>query len=201
MKTYVATKNAGKLAELRAIFAKAPLDLHTFDGYGDVDETESSYAGNALLKARALAAQLRAAGVVALVLADDSGLEVDALGGRPGVYSARYAGADASWPQRRRTLLGELDGVRHRARSARFVCTMALVDPEGRETTVSGTVEGCITEDERGTAGFGYDPLFYYPPLGRTFAELDSAVKNSISHRRMAAETLLAAIGEAEGSP
>lgn len=194
MKTYVATKNAGKLAELRAIFAASPLELHTYDAYADVEETADSYEGNALLKARALAAQLRDAGIAAPVLADDSGLEVDALGGRPGVYSARYAGADASWKRRRTLLLEELRGVTRAERGARFVCTIAFVDPSGSETTASGTVNGCMTQEERGGGGFGYDPLFYYPPLGCTFAELNPAVKNAVSHRGSAARSLLKAL-------
>lgn len=194
MKVYVATKNAGKLDELRAIFAGSPLKLYTFDAYADVDETADSYAGNALLKARALAAQLRTAGIDAPVIADDSGLEVAALGGRPGIYSARYAGADASWGQRRALLLEELGGVPEARRGARFVCTMAFVGGSGAETTVRGTVDGCMTEEERGSGGFGYDPLFYYAPLGCTFAELDPAVKNAVSHRGTAARSMLEAL-------
>ncbi len=194
MKTYVATKNAGKLAELHAIFAGSPLELHTYDAYPDVAEAADSYGGNALLKARALAAQLRDAGIAAPVLADDSGLEVDALGGRPGIYSARYAGADASWKQRRALLLEELHGVPRTERGARFVCTIAFIDRSGSETAAGGTVNGCMTEEERGGGGFGYDPLFYYPPLGCTFAELDPAVKNGVSHRGAAARSLLKAL-------
>jgi len=194
VKTYVATKNAGKLGELRAIFASSPLELRTFDGYRDVEETADSYAGNAVLKARALAAQLRAAGIDAPVLADDSGLEVDALGGRPGIYSARYAGTDASWPRRRAHLLEELRGVPQAGRGGRFVCTMAFVDASGKETVAGGSVAGYLTEEERGSAGFGYDPVFYYPPLGCTFAELDPAVKNAVSHRGAAARSLLEAL-------
>ena len=194
MKTYVATKNAGKLDELRAIFAGSPLELHTWDAYADVDETADSYAGNALLKAEALAAQLRRAGIEARVLADDSGLEVAALDGRPGIYSARYAGAEASWARRRALLLEELRSVPPDGRQARFVCTMAFVGPALKAATASGTVAGRITEEERGSGGFGYDPLFYYPPLGCTFAELDPKVKNAVSHRHEAAQALLATL-------
>ncbi len=194
--TYVATKNSGKLAELRAIFAGSTLELHTCDGYADVEETAGSYAGNALLKAHALAAQLRAAGTTAPVLADDSGLEVDALDGRPGIYSARYAGAAASWVRRRALLLEELRDVPPPKRGARFVCTMAFVNPAGEAATFVGTVAGSITEEERGSGGFGYDPIFYYPPYGCTFAELDPETKNSVSHRRNAARMLLATLRE-----
>ncbi|MBV8373742.1 MAG: non-canonical purine NTP pyrophosphatase, partial [Candidatus Eremiobacteraeota bacterium] len=135
MRTCVATKNSGKLAELHAIFADSPLQLEVYDGYADVAETGDSYLANALLKARALAAQLQDAEIVAAVLADDSGLEVDALGGQPGIYSARYAGADATWPARRAALLDALGEVPGPRRSARFVSTMALVLPDGRELT------------------------------------------------------------------
>jgi XTP/dITP diphosphohydrolase len=194
VKTYVATKNAGKLDELRAIFDGSPLELDTWDAYADVDETADSYAGNALLKAEALAVQLRQAGIDARVLADDSGLEVVALDGRPGIYSARYAGAEASWRRRRTLLLEELRSVPPAGRQARFVCTMALVGPGLKAATASGTVAGRITEEERGSGGFGYDPLFYYPPLGCTFAELDPTVKNAVSHRHEAAQALLATL-------
>lgn len=194
MKVYVATKNAGKLGELRAIFAGSPLELHAYDGYGDVVEDAGSYAGNALLKARALARLLRDTRVVAGTIGDDSGLEVAALDGRPGVYSARYGGLDASWPQRRARLLDELRGVAEPERDARFVSALAFVDPSGEEVAAFGTVSGRIAEMERGSGGFGYDPVFFYPPRGRTFAELDPDVKNGVSHRRAAANALLAAL-------
>ena len=194
MDAYVATKNAGKLGELREIFAASPLRLKTYDAYADVEETGDSYAGNALLKANALAAQLRDAGIHAPVLADDSGLEVAELGGRPGIYSARYAGAGATWPQRRALLLEELRGFPEERRGARFVCTMAFVDGASVETIVEGTVEGFITEEERGGGGFGYDPVFFYPALRCTFAELEPGVKNALSHRGAAARALLEAL-------
>lgn len=191
MKTYVATKNAGKLREMIAIFAGSPLELVTYPAYADVAEDAASYVGNAILKARALAKQLDDGGIEAAVLSDDSGLEVDALNGRPGVLSARYAGVENSWPNRRGLLLSELDGVSEAARTARFVCVMALIVP-GRELfTAIGTVEGRIVEAERGTGGFGYDPVFYYPPRGCTFAELTEREKNALSHRRRAADAIL----------
>ncbi len=194
MKAYVATKNAGKFAELRAIFDGSPLELSAYDAYGDVVEDAGSYRGNALLKARALARQLHSAGIDAAAIGDDSGFEVEALDGRPGVYSARYGGAGASWPQRRSQLLDEMLGVPESRRGARFVSALALIGPGGEELTSFGTVDGRIGEAERGTGGFGYDPLFYYPPLGCTFAELRAQEKNAVSHRRAAANELLAAL-------
>lgn len=112
-----------------------------------------------------------------------------ALDGRPGIFSARYGGSDLSWPQRRSRLLDELRDVEQR--DARFVCTMAFIEPDGRETIAVGTVEGWIAECERGSGGFGYDPLFVYPPRGCTFAELTAQEKNAVSHRRTAALALL----------
>ncbi|MEO6834458.1 MAG: RdgB/HAM1 family non-canonical purine NTP pyrophosphatase [Candidatus Tumulicola sp.] len=196
MKTYVATKNAGKLAELRAILAGSALELHAHPEYAGAIEDANDYLGNALLKARALARQLTAAGISAAVLADDSGLEVDALGGRPGVYSARYAGAAATWTQRRAALLAELRGVPEAERGGRFVSAVALILPGGEELTARGSAGGRIAEEERGSEGFGYDPLFFYPPRGCTFAQLGAEEKNAVSHRRRAADALLAALRE-----
>jgi XTP/dITP diphosphohydrolase len=194
VQAFVATKNSGKLREIRAMFAGSELELATFDDYADVTEDADSYVGNALLKARALVEQLQDAGIHAAVLSDDSGLEVRALDGRPGVYSARYAGADTPWPARRKHLLDELQAVPPERRQARFVCAMAFVLPGGSETTVLETVDGEIVRSERGPHGFGYDPVFFYPPLQRTFAELDEDHKNRVSHRGRAAAALLKAI-------
>lgn len=194
MKTYVASKNAGKVRELRGLFAGSPLDLASYGEYADVDENATSYIGNAMLKARALRRQLTDAGIEAAVIADDSGLEVDALDGRPGLYSARYAGLDASWPQRRGALLAEMEGVAEPGRTARFVCVIALIAPNGEPNVAVGTVEGYIAVHEIGENGFGYDPIFFYKPLNRTFAELTAEEKNSVSHRRRAADALLSSL-------
>ena len=193
MRAFAASKNAGKLREMRAIFDGSVLEVEEYPEYADVVEDAETYEGNALLKARSLAAQLREAGESAAVLADDSGLEVEALGGRPGIYSARYA-AGASWPQRRAVLLREVDGAAGAERAARFVCAMALVLAKDREIVVRATVDGVLADAERGDGGFGYDPIFFYPPCGCTFAELSEAEKNSVSHRRRAADALLAAL-------
>ncbi len=194
MKTYLATKNAGKLGEIRNMFAGSTIDLHTYDGYADPVEGDTSYVANALLKARALRDQLSQAGIQEAVLADDSGIELDALGGRPGVLSARYAGETTPWPQRLETMMNEVRHVPEERRGARFVCVMALILPDGREIVVEGDVRGQITTGLRGSNGFGYDPIFYYPPIGKTFGEIPEAEKNQLSHRGRAARALLEAL-------
>lgn len=166
--------------------------LADWPGAAVPDETADTYAGNALIKARA------AAGLTGcLVLADDSGLEVDALGGAPGLRSARYGGPGLDDAGRVRLLLDALRAVPAAERTARFRCVIALVEPDGRERLVKGTVEGRIAEAPRGKGGFGYDPVFFYPPLGRTLAELSEAEKARVSHRARAvagARELLGAI-------
>jgi XTP/dITP diphosphohydrolase len=200
MTVYVATKNAGKLRELEALFAGAVVDgapfaLATFDGYEDPAEGDTSYADNAALKARALHAQLRRAGIAGSVLADDSGIELRALDGRPGVLTADYGGPGLTWSERRRALLAELAACGQGAdRRARFVCALHFIDSAGREVTAAGTVDGEIASEERGELGFSFDPVFFYPPAGRTFAELTAEVKNRLSHRAVAAKALLAAL-------
>ncbi len=177
----LATLNPDKARELISLLGDIPfevLSLSLLPGAGVPPEGDESYTANALAKARAAA---RASG--AFALADDSGIEVDALGGRPGVHSARYGGPGLSDPDRCATLLSELKGIPPERRHARFRCVVALVSPDGREEVVEGVVDGIITEAPRGTGGFGYDPIFFYPPLGHTFAELDPSVKNRVSHR------------------
>jgi XTP/dITP diphosphohydrolase len=129
-----------------------------------------------------------------MVLADDSGLEVDALEGKPGVYSARYGGTDIGWPERRAALLAEVRGVPPYRRAARFVCALALIEPGREPIVVTGHVTGYLLEVESGAGGFGYDPLFFHPPSGRSFAALSEKEKNAVSHRRRAADALLAAL-------
>jgi XTP/dITP diphosphohydrolase len=147
-----------------------------------------------MLKARALEGQLRDDDLYAAVLSDDSGLEVEALGGGPGILSARYAGSSSTWEQRRGLLLSEMHDVAEGLRSARFVCVMVLLLPQGEPHVAIGTVEGRITRHEIGDGGFGYDSIFYYPPLARTFAELRAEEKNAVSHRHRAADLLLASL-------
>ena len=160
------------------------VSLAEFPGVALPREGESSYAENALGKARAVAV---ATGHLAL--ADDSGIEVDALGGRPGVLSARYGGEDLSDPERCQVMLEEMSGVPTERRGARFRCLLAVVCPRrGLETTIEGVVEGVLLEAPTGTGGFGYDPLFFYPPLGKSFAELTAEQKNRVSHRAQACQ-------------
>ena len=193
MKTYVATKNLGKLEEMHAIFAGTEIELDTYPLYAEAPEPEQNYAGNAESKARALHEQLHEAGVHGAVLSDDSGIEVAALGGRPG----RAFGA--VWRQRRnvaRAPRETVGGARERPpgeRSAKFCCAMMLLLEDGESFTGYGEVEGLIPGEEQGRFGFGYDPIFYYPPESKTFAQLDESEKNRLSHRRRAAEALLAA--------
>lgn len=149
------------------------------------EESGDSYAANALIKARAAA---RITG--ALALGDDSGLEVDALGGAPGLRSSRFGGPGLDDAGRCRLLLAALHGVDESRRTARFRCVIALVGVDGREHLVEGAAEGRILTAPRGTGGFGYDPLFYYPPLGRTFAELSGPQKAQVSHRGRAVQAV-----------
>ncbi|MEA2785598.1 MAG: XTP/dITP diphosphohydrolase [Candidatus Eremiobacteraeota bacterium] len=201
MTVYVATKNAGKLRELEALFASAPFELATFDAYEDPVEGDISYADNAALKARALAGQLRHAGVTGDVLADDSGLEVLALDRRPGVLTADYGGPGLTWAERRRALLAELAACGAGAdRRARFVCALHFIDAAGREYAATGIVDGEIAGEERGELGFSFDPVFFYPPAARTFAELSATEKNRVSHRAIAAAKLVSRI-RGEGLP
>ena len=184
MKLVLATLNPGKIAELETLLADLPLTLVPLAAYPDYnppEETGRTLAENAALKAESVA---RFTGLWAL--ADDSGLEVDALGGRPGVYSARYAGDDADDEKNNAKLLAELAGVAAAERTARFRAVLALAHPGQPTRFAEGVCEGLIALEPRGESGFGYDPLFYYPPAGKTFAELLPAEKNKISHRAKA---------------
>ncbi len=184
----VATHNKGKLREYKELLRDLPVRLVYLDEVGiheDVPETGSTFEENAVQKATAYA---RLSGLLAL--ADDSGLEVDALGGRPGVHSARYAGPNAGDDDRIRKLLAELEGVPPERRTARFRCVIAVASPEGDVITAQGTVEGVIADAPRGHHGFGYDPIFYLPDRDCTMAELPPEEKNRISHRARAAEAI-----------
>jgi XTP/dITP diphosphohydrolase len=177
----IATLNRAKGRELLALLVDVPCEvvlLADVAGAALPEETGATYRENALLKAHAGA---RLTG--ALALGDDSGLEVDALGGAPGLHSARFGGPGLDDAGRIALLLERLRAVPPEFRSARFRCVIALVEPGGREQVVEGTVEGAITEAPRGTRGFGYDPVFFYPPLGRTFAELPPETKLRVDHR------------------
>ena len=182
----IATTNPGKLREYAAIFANMPLELRTLSDLGisdDVEETGATFAENAQLKAEYYAAR---SGLP--TLADESGLEVAALGGEPGVRSHRYAGPDATDADRNALLLKNLEHVPYHARLARFVCVIALARPGGPTELVEGVLPGVIEFAPRGTGGFGYDPLFYVLDEDKTLAELPPERKNQISHRARAAE-------------
>jgi XTP/dITP diphosphohydrolase len=186
MKLLIATYNPGKVKEYEELLAGLPLELTYPAQEGlhiEVAETGESFAENARLKAIAYA---RASGL--LTLADDSGLEVDALGGEPGIRSARYAGKGASDEERYQLLLEKLQGVPREERTARFRCIIAVATPEGQIHTTEGTCEGIIAFEPKGEHGFGYDPVFYLPKYGKTMAELPPATKNQISHRAGAAQ-------------
>jgi XTP/dITP diphosphohydrolase len=186
----VATRNAGKLREFQTLLRPRTCDVRSLADFADdtrgveIEESGSTFAENARLKAAGYSRLIPFP-----VLADDSGLEVDALGGRPGIHSARYAGPDASDADRIRKLLGELEN-REGGRNARFVCALALARNGEVFAQSEGSCSGVIISEARGSKGFGYDPVFLFPELGKTFAELDEAEKNQYSHRARAVAAL-----------
>lgn len=180
MKLVLASKNSHKLAEMQRILGKLGLEVVLESEVGvdvDVEETGTTFEENALLKAKSV---MEASGMAAI--ADDSGLMVDALHGAPGVYSARYGGLDSD-EARTELLLKNMKDVPQEQRTARFVSAIACALPDGRVVTASGTCEGMILFEPRGNSGFGYDPVFYVPQLGMTFAQADADAKNAVSHR------------------
>jgi XTP/dITP diphosphohydrolase len=182
----IATHNPGKVREYRELLADLPLEITYLDAEGislEVEETGDTFADNAVQKGTVYA---RASGL--WTWADDSGLEVDALGGGPGVHSARYAGPAAGDADRRRRLLNALAGVPWNRRTARFHCAVALVTPRGDARTADGICEGIIAFGPAGDNGFGYDPVFYLPARAATMAQLPPEEKNRISHRGRAAQ-------------
>lgn len=186
MKIIAATNNANKIKEITSLFSELGFEVVSQKDAGidiDVEETGNTFAENALIKARAVAMLCDD-----YVLADDSGLCVDSLDGRPGVYSARYAGEGASDAQKIEKLLSELEDKDDR--KAKFVTSIAFIFPDGREIVTKGEVHGKITLEPRGENGFGYDPVFFSTELCKTFAEADMEEKNSISHRGRALKAL-----------
>lgn len=176
-----ATGNENKMKEIREILGALPLEILSMKEAGvsaDIVEDGKTFEENALIKARAIC---KLAGE--MVLADDSGLEIDYLNKEPGIYSARYMGENTSYHIKNKSLIDRLEGVPDEKRTARFVCAIAAVLPDGKELVVRGTVEGIIGYEEKGENGFGYDPIFYLPERGCTTAELPPEEKNSISHR------------------
>lgn len=177
----IATKNKGKAKDFEAIFNPygfEVLTLHDVANDMDVEETGTTFEENAVLKAEALAERLQT-----FVIADDSGLAIDALNGAPGVYSARYAGEEKSDDANMQKVLTELKDVVDEKRTARFCCAIALSGPNMETKTAFGTCEGVIAHEKKGTNGFGYDPIFFVPTLGKMMAELLPSEKAAISHR------------------
>lgn len=183
----IGTTNQGKVKELTdlldGLFEKI-VSLRDFDSIPNIVEDGKTFSENALKKARAVARLTQKT-----TLADDSGLEVEVLGGSPGIFSARYAGDNAGDRENIKKLLKELNGITER--KARFVCNLAFVFPNGQEIVVEGTCEGIILDEPRGEGGFGYDPVFFLPELNKTMAELTAKEKNFVSHRARAVKALM----------
>ena len=181
MRIIFATGNAGKMKEIREIMADMDMEICSMKEAGislDIEENGTTFEENAQIKAKAVAACTKD-----IVLADDSGLEVDYLNKEPGVYSARYLGEDTSYDIKNNHIIDLLAGVPDDQRTARFVCVIACAFPDGRTITVRGVIEGRIGYEQKGENGFGYDPIFYVPEFGCTTAELSSEDKNKVSHR------------------
>ena len=181
MRIIFATGNEGKMREIRMIMADLGLEILSMKEAGicvEVDENGTTFEENAVIKAKGIAAVCND-----IVLADDSGLEIDALNKEPGVYSARYMGEDTSYRIKNANLIERLEGVADENRTARFVCAIAAVLPDGRVLETKAAMEGRIGYEERGENGFGYDPIFMLPEYGKSTAELSSEEKNKLSHR------------------
>jgi len=186
----LATTNPNKVREIRALLDGVDIEIVGLDRFADVtppEETGVTFEENAALKAHYYAA---ATGLPAI--AEDSGLEIEALDGQPGVESARFGGVDSSYPEKFEKLYAMLDATGGRDSAARFVCAVALVAGDDIRFIARGTVEGSISPEPRGAHGFGYDPIFYYPPEGRTLAEVSDDVKRAVSHRGAAFRALRA---------
>ena len=187
IRLYCATGNAGKLREFRLAAGTAPVEIDLLPGFKEIPpcvEDGATFEENAIIKARHYGAR------AGLLFADDSGLEVDALGGAPGVFSARYCGHHGDDLANNRLLIERLRGVKNR--TARFVCAIALVEGGELRGVYRGAVEGLIVDEPRGAGGFGYDPHFYYPPFGCTFGEAGAEQKFAVSHRGQALRAMLA---------
>lgn len=198
-KIVFATGNAGKMREIRAILADLNMEVLSMKEAGvtaEADENGTTFAENAVIKAKDIAAKVPGA----IVMADDSGLVVDALNGEPGIYSARYLGEDTSYTIKNANIISRLDGVPVEKRTARFVCAIAAVLPDGRVLNTEGTIEGYIGYEERGEGGFGYDPIFMVSEYGCSTAELSAEAKNEISHRGRALQAMKKKLLEALGN-
>lgn len=194
-KIIVATGNIGKMKEFRMILADLGLEILSMKEAGvsvDIVEDGTTFAENAEIKARAVWQKTGD-----IVLADDSGLVVDYLGGEPGIYSARYLGEDTSYEVKNRVIIDRLEGAKEEERTARFVCAIAAVLPDGSVLHTESAVEGVIAHQPAGEGGFGYDPIFYLPEYGQTSAEIPAEKKNEISHRGKALRAMEKLLGEA----
>lgn len=192
-----ATGNAGKIKEINMIMQDMGMQVVSMKDAGiiiDIEENGTTYEENAMLKARAVAAYTDD-----IVMADDSGLEIDYLNKEPGVYSARYMGEDTSYRIKNANLIERLAGVPDEKRTARFVCAIAAVLPDGTVLHTRATIEGRIGYEERGENGFGFDPIFYVPEFGKTTAELSEEEKNQVSHRGKALELMKEELRKYEG--
>jgi len=184
MQLVLATNNIDKIREIKLLLDDLPITVLTADDFlefPDPEETGTTLEENARLKARVIAEFTRHA-----ALADDSGIEVDVLDGAPGVYSSRYAGEDVTYADNNRKLLQELEGVPREKRTARFRCVIAIDWGDGETDICEGTADGVITEKVAGREGFGYDPVFFYPPANKRFSEMTLEEKNRVSHRGLA---------------
>lgn len=191
-KIVFATGNAGKIKEIQKILGDLGAEIVSMKEAGiniDIEENGTTYEENALIKAREVAKYTDA-----VVMADDSGLEVDYLNKEPGIYSARYMGEDTPYSVKNANLISRLEGVPDEKRTARFVCAIAAVLPNGEELCTRGTIEGIIGYEERGEGGFGYDPIFFVPEFGKSTAELTADEKNKVSHRGKALEKMKEAL-------
>ncbi|MGE5629031.1 MAG: XTP/dITP diphosphatase [Solirubrobacterales bacterium] len=183
MRLIVASNNINKINEIKDILKKLPVEILSMKDAGiglEIEENGATFIENALIKAKAIHELIPDA----MVLSDDSGLSVDVLGGAPGIYSARFSGEHGNDKKNNEKLLTMLKGEINR--SARFICAMVLITEKGEEIKVQGEIKGTISEEETGTNGFGYDPIFYLEEYNRTFAEVESEIKNKISHRAKA---------------
>lgn len=195
MKIIFATGNEGKMREIREILKDMDAEILSMKEAGigiDIEENGSTFEENAEIKARAVAAAVRMRETPddIIVLADDSGLEIDALHKEPGIYSARYLGEDTPYSVKNKNLIDRLEGVPDNKRTARFVCAIAAVLPDGESIVSRGVIEGRIDYEEKGSNGFGYDPIFYVPEFCATTAQLSAAEKNRVSHRARALEAM-----------
>ncbi len=187
-KIILASNNAAKIKEMRQILADMDIELISMAEAGvneEIEENGTTFEENALIKARTV---MKKTGILAI--ADDSGLEVDYLNKEPGIYSSRYLGHETSYDVKNKAIIDRLAGVEGSARSARFVCVIAAVFPDGRELVTRGTMEGKIAKEPEGVNGFGYDPIMYLPDLGKTSAQLLPEEKNSLSHRGKALDKM-----------